>query len=40
MKKRNRSITYQVKKYYRFMRLYLLRVRQVEKEIGGEIVPC
>ncbi len=41
MKRQNRkSVIHQVKKCYRWMKLYLIRVRQIEKEIGGEIVPC
>jgi hypothetical protein len=31
---------YTLKKYYRWTRAYLRRVRSAEKEIGGALEPC
>jgi len=35
-----RKFPREVKKYYRWLRLYLKRVRDIEREIGGELQAC
>jgi len=37
---KKRSLTWQIKKYQRWARHYLLRVRMVETEMNGAIEPC
>ncbi len=36
LKKINRT----VRKYKKWLRIYLIRVRRVEAEIGAELAPC
>lgn len=40
MATRKKSWLWPVKKYCRWYRLYRRRVKAVEREIGGEIMPC
>ena len=45
MKRKNAGMTKSVEKYYRWLRrywyhAYLMRVRQTELEIGGELHAC
>ncbi len=35
-----KKLSRQLRKYYRWMRLYLIRVRQTEEELGSELQPC
>ena len=39
-KHQRRAIPYAAKKYYRWFRLYVRRVRTTEKEMGDTINPC
>lgn len=41
MKKRaKRSFGYQLKKYCRWLRVYMRRVKALEHELGGELHAC
>ena len=39
-KHRQKSFRYRVEVYRRWFALYMKRVRQTEKEIGGILAPC
>lgn len=39
-KKFMKSLDWKFRKYSRFVRMYLKRVRAVEREMGGEIESC
>jgi len=39
-KKKRKNLAFGVRKYYRWMRLYLRRVRAIEQELGGMLEAC
>ncbi len=40
MKKHKKLFSHRVRKYCRWLRLYLIRVKTTENQIGGELNPC
>ena len=39
-KAKQKSLRFKVKLYHRWLRLYMRRIRQVEREIGGALDAC
>lgn len=35
-----KKLSWKLRKYYRWYRLYQNRIRIIEREIGGEVRPC